>query len=232
MHEQLEPPDEDFKSFRRCIDDLGSILTLPALWNGGGPAQIVRTLLDALLDLLSLEFVYVRLKNRDGEVPIEMVRVMQSQELTERAHQIGEEFSTWLGDDPRKWPRWVKNPLRDGNIAIVPLRLGLQGELGAVVAGAQRADFPRHAESVLLNVATNLAALALQKARLLSEQKRVADEHDKRVAERTAELAAANEELKREIAELKEGSAGHEERELKRSEARKAVTCRHSSVHG
>jgi PAS domain S-box-containing protein len=41
----------------------------------------------------------------------------------------------------------------------------------------------------------------LQQARLLTEQKRVADELDQRVAQRTAELAAANEVLRKEVAE-------------------------------
>lgn len=41
----------------------------------------------------------------------------------------------------------------------------------------------------------------IQEARLRTEQRRIADELDRRVAERTAELAAANEELRRERAE-------------------------------
>jgi len=43
--------------------------------------------------------------------------------------------------------------------------------------------------------------IGLQQARLLREQKRVADELDQRVAKRTAELAAANEVLRKEVAE-------------------------------
>jgi len=44
-------------------------------------------------------------------------------------------------------------------------------------------------------------SIGLQGARLLSEQKHVASELDRRVAQRTAELAAANEELRQEIAD-------------------------------
>jgi len=43
--------------------------------------------------------------------------------------------------------------------------------------------------------------IGLQQARLLTEQKRVADELDQSVAQRTAELAAANEVLRNEVAE-------------------------------
>jgi PAS domain S-box-containing protein len=113
----------------------------------------------------------------------------------------------------------------EGDVSMVSLPLGLQGELGVIVAAAERTDFPRQTEALLLGVAANQASIGLQEARLLSHQKRVASELDQRVVQRTAELAAANEELKRELAErrLVEERLGQEERELKRSEVRKAA---------
>ena len=89
--------------------------------------------------------------------------------------------------------------LGEGDISIVPLRLGLQGEIGVIVAGSERADFPGQTERLLLSVAANQASIGLQEARLLSEQKRVARELDQRVAQRTTELAAANEELQLQV---------------------------------
>jgi len=113
----------------------------------------------------------------------------------------------------------------DGDVSIVALPLGLQGELGMMVVAAEREDFPRQTESLLLDVAANQAVIGLQEARLRSQQKRVADELDRQVAQRAAELATANEELKKELAErgLVEERLGQEERELKRSEVRKAA---------
>ena len=64
-------------------------------------------------------------------------------------------------------------------------RCGLHGEIGVIVAGSQRADFPGQTESLVLSVAVNQAVIGLQEARLLSEQKRVASELDRRVAEST-----------------------------------------------
>jgi PAS domain S-box-containing protein len=81
--------------------------------------------------------------------------------------------------------------------------LGVQREIGVIVAGSCRADFPRDTEALLLGIAANQAVIGLQQARLLTEQKRVADELDQRVAQRTAELAAANEVLRKEAAERK-----------------------------
>lgn len=79
--------------------------------------------------------------------------------------------------------------------------LGVQREIGVIVAGSRRTDFPRDTEALLLSITANQALIGLQQARLLSEQKRVADELDQRVAQRTAELAAANEVLRKEVAE-------------------------------
>ena len=75
MEVQLEHPAEEIKRLQRCINDLVSVLALPAIWSGGEPSQIVRTLLDVLLGMLHLDLVYVRLKDPSGEAPIEMVRV-------------------------------------------------------------------------------------------------------------------------------------------------------------
>jgi formate hydrogenlyase transcriptional activator len=108
-----------------------------------------------------------------------------------------------LGDDPRNWPSRIRNPIGDGEISIILLPLGLRSEIGLVVAGCERADFPGQTEKLLLSVAANQAAIGLQGARLLSEQKRVATELDRRVEERTKELAAANEKLQCAFNEIK-----------------------------
>jgi C4-dicarboxylate-specific signal transduction histidine kinase len=95
----------------------------------------------------------------------------------------------------------IRNPLGGRDLAILPLGLGLQGEIGEIVAGSERADFPLLTERLILSVAANQASIGLQAVRLLNEQKHVASELDQRVAQRTAELAAANEVLRQEIAD-------------------------------
>ena len=204
---------EEIKRLQRCINDLVSLVALPAMWSGGEPSQIVHTLLDALLRMLQLDLVYVRLKDSGGQAPIEMVRFAQSQEQTAQPHEIGEVFKHWLGADPQEWPPLIPNPIGDGDLSIVPLGLGLQGDIGVIVAGSERADFPRQTERLVLSVAANQASIGLQGARLLNEQKHVASELDRRVAQRTAELAAANEDLRKEIADRK-----HAEEDLRSSE--------------
>ena len=81
------------------------------------------------------------------------------------------------------------------DLAIASARLGLGGEFGLVVAGSQRYDFPTQTEKLLLDVAANQATIGLQQA-YLAEQRRVTTELDQRVAQRTRELAIANEALR------------------------------------
>jgi PAS domain S-box-containing protein len=206
------PPDlpaEEIRLLHRCINDLISVLTLPAIWRGGDPAQIIRTLLDVLLGMLRLDLVYARLMEPGSDSPIELVRATHPQNLA--AQEVGRILAPSLGRDPPNAPQRVRNPAGDGELSVVTLRLGLQGEFGVILAASRRPGFPGQTEKLLLSVAANQATMGLQEARLLIEQKRLADELDRQVAQRTRELAAANEELKQEIAEHK------------RSEARKAA---------
>jgi PAS domain S-box-containing protein len=199
-----ELPANEIKRLQRCNNDLVSILALPAIWSGGEPSQIVNTFLDALLGMLGLDLVYVRLKDPIGDSPVEMFRIastLLAGKKMPRPQEICDLLNQWFGDDPQKWSPLVRNPIGDGDISIVSARLGLHGEIGVLLAGSQRAEFPCQTEKLLLSVAANQASIGLQEARLLSQQKRVAKELDQRVAQRTIELAETNEELRNEIAD-------------------------------
>ena len=209
---------EEIKQLQRCVSDLISVLALPAMWSGGEPSQIAHALLDALLRMLQLDLVYVRLNETGGQAPIELVRFAPSQKRIAQPHEIGEVLKHWLGADPQQWPPLMRNPLGDRDISIVPLGLGLQSEIGVIAAGSEREDFPQQTERLILSVAANQVSIGLQEARLRSEQKRVASELDRRVAQRTTELAVANEDLRKEIADRK-----HAEEDLRSSDERHRV---------
>jgi PAS domain S-box-containing protein len=225
MHVTQGNPVEETKLLQRCINYLVSLLGLPASWIGAEPPQIVRTLLDVLPDMLRLDLAYVRLEDPTGQAPVEMVRLTQTLNPIVEPQRIGEWLRKNLGDDPQKWTAVARKPNGEGALSIVPLRLGLRGEIGIIVLGSQRPDFPGKTDWLILNVAANQVVIGLQEARLLREQKRVASELDQLVTKRTLELAAANEELRREIAEHKraEESLREEKAGLKRTEARKTA---------
>jgi PAS domain S-box-containing protein len=217
----------EIKHLQRSINDLISLLALPSIWSGGDPSQILPTLLEALMRMLRLDLISVKLIDPIGESPLEIVRLADphKQRLMPSAREICEALTQRSENDSRKWPPPLRIFMGEADVSIVPLPLGLQGELGMIVAAAERTDFPRPTEALLLSVAANQASIGLQESQLLSHQKRVTSELDQRVVQRTAELATANEVLKKELAErrLVEEKLGQEEMELERSEVRKAA---------
>jgi len=181
---------------KRCINDLVSVLALPAIWTGSDPTHVLSTLLEALRGMLDLDLVYARMNGPPGEPPIEVVRVAGADSFTVQAHDIGVLLDERLGADSRNWPPVTRNVIDGTEVSIVAMPLGLQGEIGALMAASGRADFPRQTERLVLGVAANQAAIGLREARLLSDQKRLAAKLDQRVARRTAELTAANQALR------------------------------------
>ncbi|HKN31718.1 MAG TPA: PAS domain-containing protein [Terriglobales bacterium] len=229
MEGLLEDPAQDIKRLQRCINDLISLLALPAMWSSDQPSQIVHILLDALLRMLSLDFTYARLKDCVAIVPIEILRIADSCKLKVTPQEIGGMVSNWFEGDGQKPLPSMRDRFRDKEFSRLPVPLGVHGEIGMIVAGSGRADFPRQTESLLLSVAANQASTAMREARLLSEQKRIANELDQRVAERASALGQANEELRKEIDErkkieerLRESEAALQRafNEIKKSEAK------------
>ncbi len=182
---------------RRCLNDLISILALPAAWTGNDASQIVGTLLGALVGMLNLDFAYVRLNAPEDGPSVEFARFGESLEHLVRPRDLGETLTRTWGATPVQWPLSARIVLGGDQLSVGAARLGLHGELGVVVAGSQRSGFPGQTERLLLDVAANQAAIGLQQARLLEEQRRVSRELDRRVAQRTAELASAIDELRR-----------------------------------
>src|SRR3984893_7225402 len=188
MGMRQEDTSGEIKHLKRCLNDLVSVLALPAMWSGSQPAQIVQTLLDALLGMLCLDLVYARFEDPAGGAPIEVLKIAPSAKwmLPDEIHKL---VTQWFGDDPQKWPSRLRASIGDEDTSIVSQRCGLHGEIWVIVAGSQRADFPGQTERLVLSVAANQAVIGLQEAGLLGEQKRVASELERRVAERTKELA-------------------------------------------
>src|ERR1700723_2054174 len=88
MEVQLEDPAQEIKRLRRCINDLTSLLALPAIWRGSDPSQIVQTLLDVLLRMLSLDFAYARLSDAYGAAPVELLRVAKDSTIKLSAQEL------------------------------------------------------------------------------------------------------------------------------------------------
>src|SRR5258707_1886627 len=200
----MDIPSDENRRLQRCINDLITVLALPALWGGSEPSHMVGTLLDVLVAMLRLDLAYARVIDWSGSPPIEMVRSPHRERPSVPPQQVGHALGRWLTDDRSASRVVIPHPAGEGEISLASFSLGLQDEVGVLVAGSGRGDFPTDIERLLLRVATNQAAIGLQEARRSGDQKRVAEVLERRVAERTSKLTAVNEELRRSQAYLAE----------------------------
>jgi PAS domain S-box-containing protein len=194
----------EIKRLQSCINDLISVLALPAIWTGSESSQILGTLLDVLLTMLRLDFAYARLSDASDGPPIEEVRLSDHRHSSVQPQQFGQALDRWLTGDQTSSRCVIPDPVGEGEVSIASFSLGLQHEGGVLVAGSRRADFPTEVEHLLLRVAANQAGIGLQEARRSGEQKRIAEMLEQRVAERTRRLTAVNDELRRSEAYLAE----------------------------
>src|SRR6266446_5965834 len=201
---EMEKTADEVKRLQSCINDLISVLALAAIWSGSKSCQMLGTLLDSLLAILRLDFACARLNDSIDGSPVEVVRLAQRQHPSALPQEVGRALGRWLSGDQTASRFVIPNPAGEGEVAIASFSLGLQDEVGVLVAGSRRADFPTDIERLLLRVAANQAAIGLQEARRAGDQKRVAEALERRVAERTSQLTAVNEELRRSQAYLAE----------------------------
>ncbi len=190
---------EELKNLQRCMSDLVSVLALPAVWSGQEPHQIVATFHDALMAALNLDFIYTRVRVESGGLPIEVLKTSPHCSTAQNADRLRDALNERFEDTPQNWPTEVRGHFGGQDISLLSMRLGIEGEIGVVAAGSERANFPTQSERLLLGAAANQVTVGLQQARLLREQRRIADELDRRVAERTRELAKTNEELQLQV---------------------------------
>ncbi len=199
MEVQRRSTAEEIQRLQRCINDLVSVLALPAMWLSHDSSQIAITLLDALVRMLHLDFAYVRISDSVEDSGKEWARSAGRYHI--EPEEIGRALDHALTNDTLTETLVLPNPVGQGVVSLALFRLGLRDELGRFAAASHRADFPTAIEQLLLQVAVNQAAIGLQEARYLRQQRRAAEELEQRVVERTAELASVNEELRKEIIE-------------------------------
>ena len=205
QEETSQPIENEVECLKACINDLTSLLALPAIFTGREPHQIITALLEVLMGVLRLDAAYAAyaaVKDPAGDTTMNTVHLARSENPPVGQLDIEQALNSHFKEDSKRSSLVLKRSA--GDVSIVPLRLGFQKELGWIVAASRRVDFPTQTETLLLNVATNLASIGLQEAQLLSEQKRVARELDEKIAERTRELQDLKDQLQRENVALRE----------------------------
>lgn len=148
-------------ALRTVLRDLVALSAIPAAWVGREPAAVAAGLADTLLELLRLNFVYVRLRVPGVAGIVDVSR----------------------GEGWKTFPGWLENHLSEqGRFSgkhIVPridgddsrrcgvvIPIGVDAEGGMVAVACDRADFPSAGDQLLLSLAANHAAAAFQSVRL------------------------------------------------------------------
>jgi two-component sensor histidine kinase len=155
---------------RRCIRDLLSLSSLPALWIKADASQIADSLAQLTVSILDADFACVILRNPQLEImqcherfiskPIDLARVRErcrSNSQFEIDHE-------------------------SGLLRAICLPIGRDVGSG-LIALSRRSGFPNDSEQVLLRVAANQAAIAIQRWKSDTERKRAEERQGLLIAE-------------------------------------------------
>ncbi len=157
---------------RPCLRDLLCVLALPAMWQGSSSPSIIETLLDALIALLRLDFAHLRIKNREKGETVQFSKSSTPVRAIP-AELIGQLLEGHLN---QKRSMVVDNPLGGGTLQLASASIGINGKWGTVVAVSSNGQFPTDEDVLLLRVASNQAAIALENAELYKVAEELAEE--------------------------------------------------------
>jgi len=186
---------QEISRLRRCVNDVASILELPAMWTEHDSSRVTTTLLDVLVRLLDLDFAYARTFDPADESPREWMRSADTSNRYAEAHDVGRALERYLSADTSMQGLRIANPVAEGTASIVVFHLGVQDRVGIFVAASRRSEFPTETERLLLQVATNQAAVALQEARWIEQREATVE------IERTRTKAALQDSEERQMAD-------------------------------
>jgi formate hydrogenlyase transcriptional activator len=91
---------QEISRLRRCVDDLASLLSLPAMWSGLDRSRVMSTLLAVLVRMLDLDIAYARTTNPD-ESPREWMRSADSVDRHVEATDVSRTLEPYLAVDMR-----------------------------------------------------------------------------------------------------------------------------------
>jgi signal transduction histidine kinase len=168
------------------------------MWQGSSSASIIETLLDALIALLRLDFAHVTIKN--GEAG----KTIQFSKCSAPVGAISTELIGQLleGHLIQKRPMVVDNPLGGDSLHLASVPIGINGKWGTIVAASSNDQFPTDEDVLLLRVASNQAAIALENAELYKVAEELAREARQRAEFEQQLIGIVSHDLKNPIAAM------------------------------
>jgi hypothetical protein len=119
------------------MNDLVSLLALPAMWTGHDLSGAATILLDVLVRMLDLDFGCVRASDVGEGSPKEWIRSASGGQDAQ-VDEIARVWAPYLTDDSTQSKRAglrIANPVAEGTASIAVFNLGVQDSLGVFVAG-------------------------------------------------------------------------------------------------
>ena len=167
-------------------------LASPATRGKDDAAQIAGTLIDALVDILRLDFLYLRSSDAAALANIKRLQLSKALDPTSRSPALSEAIDRVLdaGGDPQ--PKIVIR-VSGRDYSVVVVKLGLQAN--GVSSRDPHARVSQHARTSDAHGRGESGGDCNQRRNCRPGQKRI-EVNSTKVAERTAGLAATNDELK------------------------------------
>src|SRR5215470_1666205 len=136
------------------LNALAGILALRPAGFGQNRSDALATLLDVLVAALHLDAACGRLAESAGEPALDVARLPRHIATSSRPEDVCRALEPWLSRDPPAWLSRVAHPAGPGEVWVARINLGLQDDLGVLVAASSRPDFPTDVERFLLQVAS------------------------------------------------------------------------------
>src|ERR1700733_1966846 len=109
----------DVQQLRRGLGDLAALSALPVIWTESDPRRIADSLAEALLHMLHLELVYILVRDRQYETPVEVAHTVRGPAPAAQAEEIGRALGPWLNtSELSRTPTSIANPFGNGMTRI------------------------------------------------------------------------------------------------------------------
>lgn len=167
---QTAPAADTESELRRCVRDLVALSSLPAIWIKADPQQIADGLAQLVVSVLDADFACVHLDDPPFKIVRFHDRMSRKQLDLTLLHEKHKPNLVFHFDDPDH-----------GRLRAMWVPIGREPR-SALIAFCRRSAFPGETEQMLLRVAANQAAVALQRWRT-----------EQRLVEQAQELQSVNE---------------------------------------
>jgi len=154
--------------------DLERLGRLPETWIGLDPTSIAENVLEALLDMLALDFVGLRFNDTTH------VFLRVTSDFGERCSS--EDIRTALDAWSAKGSLDDTLTVGEESLALVRCPLGERSSIGEILAGSRRIGFPNRLELSKLKIAASQTGLACREMRELSDRRPPVDPREKPIS--------------------------------------------------